>query len=79
METAEPLLQFGIAGAVLFWFMYRYDNTVKSLTKALNNNTKVMVYLIDAVSDCPTKSVTNGKRIRQDELAKLKEEVANAQ
>jgi hypothetical protein len=73
---SEQLVQFGAMGIVLAWFMFRNEKKTEGLTKAINNQTKVMIYLVDVISGCPNNSSgTNGNKLRASEFNKIKEEV----
>jgi len=35
----ELLFNYGIAGVMLFWFMFRFESLIKNNTQAINNMT----------------------------------------
>lgn len=78
MET-EVLAQYGIIGLVLLWFMYRLEKILTTQTKAINNQSLVMISVIDVISRCPsTKGSKNGNKIKEEEMEKIKTSILKA-
>ena len=75
----EPLVQFGAIGIVLAWFMIRSEKKTEALTKAINNNNKILIYVVDAISGCQSNTANLaggiGANIRTDQLKDLREEI----
>lgn len=72
--SPEQFAQFGIVGLVLFWFMWRSEKKTEQLTKAINNQTIIMMSVIDVIASCPNNNA-DGKRIKSEELQKIKTEI----
>ena len=76
----EILAQYGIVGIVLLWFMYRLEKILTMQTKAVNNNSKVMIHVVEVIATCPAaKGSSNGKKLRDKALDNLKNEIKQAE
>jgi hypothetical protein len=47
-EWAEPLIQIGISGAVLFWFMMRAEGLLKKLAYSVDRMARAQLLLLIA-------------------------------
>lgn len=77
INMQDVLLQFGAVGAVLLWFMSRYEKKAAETTKALNNNTLAVIYLIEVISGCPNNNSTNNP-IRAEEIKNIKQQILSS-
>jgi len=58
--------------------MFRNEKKTDGLTKAINNNNKILLLLIDAVGGCPNNGKNSGIKIREEQIETLKEEILKA-
>ena len=72
----QTLLNAGVLGVLVAWFMFRSEKKTDGVTKALNNNNLLIIYLIETIANCPTNT-TKSSKIRDTELSKIKESVLN--
>lgn len=80
----QTILQYGAIGAMLVWFMYRDFKTTEKQVEAQNNNArvinnqnKIMLAMIDTISQCPSNGTNPDNVLRKKELDRLKNEVWN--
>jgi len=74
----QTLANAGVLGAVVLWFMLRSEKRTDNLTKALNNNNLLVVYLIETVANCPNNT-TAASSMRDEQMARIKQEILGQQ
>lgn len=54
-----PLLQFGVGGGVLVWFMFRSEPRMKGIESAIDRNTRSTLLLVIALGPAAAKEQAN--------------------
>jgi len=77
-EIIKTLIGQGVMGIILVWFMFRNEKKAEEITKALNNNSMVMLHLIETVASCPQNKNGNGSVLKKQQLERLKEDILSS-
>lgn len=68
MESAvlPILLQIGVPGVILWWFMTRVENRLDSLAKALDRQTRTQLILILSLPGVPEPSQRQARELLKE-------------
>lgn len=73
--TIESLTFAGLALFIITWFMRKNDKNTMDLRKSVDNQTLVMLYVIEVVSSCPSNKC--GTKKREKALNGIREDILN--
>lgn len=68
-DWIAPLLQFGIGGGVLVWFMFRSEPRLKAIEQAIDRMSRSVLLLI----------VTFGSTVHKEQAKSIEEEINQAE